>query len=112
MFIAYEVSRQLIVELRGVVGVIEREDKDLAAQLRRAANSIVLNLAEGQRSLKGNKHKHYAIAHGSANEVKAVLHTAEAWGWALQTEGALAQLDRLLALLWRLIHPQPTTHAR
>ena len=71
MFIAYDVSIQLVSELRHVVPIIEKSDRELADQMRRAANSVALNLAEGQRSAKGNKHKHYAIAHGSANEVKA-----------------------------------------
>ncbi len=63
-----------------------------------------MNLAEGQRSTKGNRHKHYAIAHGSANEVKAALFVAKAWGWIEHGANALAILDRLLALLWKLTH--------
>ena len=106
MFIAYEVSVQLITSLRELVPVIERLDRDLADQVRRAASSVVLNLAEGQRSAKGNKQKHYAIAHGSANEVKAALEVACAWGWITQAEQSRAILDRLLAILWRLTHPR------
>ena len=92
--------------MREIVSLIERSDRDLADQLRRAASSVVLNLAEGQRSAKGNKHKHYAIAHGSANEVKAALELARAWGWIGDAEEPRAILDRLLALLWRLTHPR------
>lgn len=106
MFIAYEVSVQLVSSLRHVVPIIERSDRDLADQLRRAASSVVLNLAEGQRSAKGNKQKHYAIAHGSANEVKAALEVACAWGWIEEARAPRATLDRLLALLWRLTHPR------
>ena len=106
MFIAYEVSIQLVDSLRSLVPVIERNDRDLADQLRRAASSVVLNLAEGQRSAKGNKHKHYAIAHGSANEVKAALDLARAWGWVDDASAPRAILDRLLAILWRLTHPR------
>jgi four helix bundle protein len=106
MFIAYEVSVQLVSSLRELVPLIERSDRDLADQLRRAASSVVLNLAEGQRSAKGNKHKHYAIAHGSANEVKAALELARAWGWIDEAREPAAILDRLLALLWRLTHPR------
>jgi four helix bundle protein len=106
MFIAYEVSVQLVTSLRELVPLIERSDRDLADQMRRAASSVVLNLAEGQRSAKGNKHKHYAIAHGSANEVKAALELARAWGWIDEAREPAAILDRLLALLWRLTHPR------
>ena len=105
MFIAYEVSLELITALRPIVPVIAREDRDLADQLKRAASSIVLNLAEGNMSAKGNRQKHFAIAHGSANEVRAALQTAVAWGWMEPSGPALAVLDRLMALLWRLRHP-------
>lgn len=50
MFIAYEISRQLIVSLRPLVPVILASDRDLADQLKRAAQSVLLNLAEGQSS--------------------------------------------------------------
>jgi len=106
MFIAYEVSLEVITSLRSVVPLIERQDRDLADQLKRAASSVALNLAEGQRLTKGNKPKHYAIAHGSANEVRAALQTALAWGWLEDASEALAKVDRLLALLWRLTHPR------
>jgi four helix bundle protein len=106
MFIAYEVSVQLVRSLRDLVPVVEKSDRDLGDQIRRAASSVVLNLAEGQRSMKGNKQKHYALAHGSANEVKAGLQIACAWGWVTEAKEPLAILDRLLAILWRLTHPR------
>ena len=106
MFIAYEVSVELVTSLRDLVPLIERSDRDLADQMRRAASSVVLNLAEGQRSAKGNKHKHYAIAHGSANEVKAAIELAQAWGWIHEARAPREILDRLLAILWRLTHPR------
>lgn len=108
MFIAYEVSLDVIKSLRAVMPQIERNDRDLADQIKRAASSVALNLAEGQRLTKGNKPKHYAIAHGSANEVRAAIHTALAWGWIEEATLQLAALDRLLALLWRLNHPRRT----
>ena len=106
MFIAHEVSIQVIHSLRPLMPILEQADRDLADQIKRAASSVVLNLAEGQRLTKGNKGKHYVIAHGSANEVKAALRTAIAWGWIDSAEPQLAILDRLLALLWRLNHPK------
>src|SRR4051812_47454413 len=51
---AYNVSVDLIRELRTLVPLIEREDRDLGEQIRRAASSVCLNLGEGARSLKGN----------------------------------------------------------
>lgn len=108
MFIALEVSYLVIKAVRPIVPVIERGNRDLADQVLRAATSVSLNLAEGQRSAKGNKHKHYALAHGSANEVKAGLNLAVALGCIEPrvAEEPLEILDRQLALLWRLTHPQ------
>jgi four helix bundle protein len=106
MFIAYEVALELITALRPIVPIIQQQDSDLADQLRRAGSSVVLNLAEGNRSAKGNKQKHFAIAHGSASEVRAALQTAVAWGWIDVSMAAPAVLDRLMALLWRLRHPR------
>jgi four helix bundle protein len=107
MFIAYEVALDVVRSLRLIVPQIERQDRDLADQIKRAASSVVLNLAEGQRLTKGNKPKHYAIAHGSANEVLAAVQTAIAWGWIEDADLQLKVLDRLLAILWRLNHPAP-----
>lgn len=106
MFIAHDVSLDLIRELRTLMPAIQRFDRDLATQLRTAATSVTLNLSEGQRSGGGNQRRHYEIAHGSANEVKGALAVAEAWGWIEAPERARAILDRLLALLWRLTHPR------
>jgi four helix bundle protein len=104
MLVAYEVSKSLIHKLAPIVAMIERRDRDLADQLRRAAASVVLNLGEGARSQKGNKPKHYAIAHGSAGEVRAALDVAQAWGWIDDSSPVLETLDRLLKLLWGLTH--------
>ena len=71
MFITYNVSVDLIRQLRDVVAAIKRYDRDLADQLQRAASSVALNLSEGQRLTAGNQRKHYESAHGSANEVRA-----------------------------------------
>jgi four helix bundle protein len=101
-FVALDVSYRLIEALSTIVPAIERRDRDLADQIRRAATSVSLNLAEGSCSTKGNRHRHFSIAHGSASEVKAGLCVAKAWGWIDGSERALSVLDRLLGLLWGL----------
>jgi four helix bundle protein len=107
MFAALEVSYLVIKSVRPLVDVIERRNRELADQILRAAMSVSLNLAEGQRSAKGNKPKHYAVAHGSANEVKAGIKLALVLGLVDEpgAANALRVLDRQLALLWRLNHP-------
>jgi four helix bundle protein len=102
MFITYEVAKQLIVELRDLLPSIQRVDEELADQARRAASSVLLNLAEGQRFTNGNKLRHYEIAQGSANEIRGALDAAEGWGYIDHAPEARALLDRLLALLWKL----------
>lgn len=104
-FAALEVSYELIAALRDVLPAIKKSDADLGDQIQRAASSVALNIAEGQASMKGNRLRHYSIAHGSANEVKAGLYVAKAWGWideSERTRNTLAVLDRLLGLLWGL----------
>jgi len=104
MFITYDVSLQLIRSLRPLVPVLKKHDRDLADQLRRAATSVALNLGEGRRRAGGDQRRHYEIAHGSAGEVLTALDVARAWGYVVDDSDAKQNLDRLLALLWRLTH--------
>lgn len=109
MFMAYEVTKQLITALRAPVLEIKKSDAALADQLYRAASSVLLNLGEGQKFQDGNRRKHYAIAQGSANEVKAALDAAEAWGWLVDAKEPRELLDRVLAMLWRLTRCEAIT---
>ncbi len=102
MFHAYEVARQFITSLAPLVVQIKREDLELADQLKRAAQSVLLNLAEGQKYSNGNRLRHYEIAHGSANEVRAALDAAVSWGWIGPEGPERVLLDRTLAILWKL----------
>jgi four helix bundle protein len=86
--------------------VRQKNDRELADQIYRAANSVLLNLGEGQKFQGGNRRKHYAIAQGSANEVKAALDAAEAWGWIGDAKEPRALLDRILAMMWGLTHSE------
>ena len=105
---AYNVTLDLIRELRTIVPVVEQQDRDLADQLRRAANSVFLNLCEGRKRLKGDRVRFFGYASGSASEVRAALDLAITWGWIAQPVAALQLADRLVAMLWRLSHPRPT----
>jgi four helix bundle protein len=108
MLHAYPVSLELIRMLRPIVESIRCYDANLADQMRRAATSVVANLAEGQRREGGNKRRAYEIANGEAREVLGCLDIASAWGFVIDDRDARAQLDRLLALCWRLTHPRKT----
>jgi len=103
-FHAFNLSLSLIRALRPVVEVLEQRDRDLAKQLRRAASSCSLNLSEGRKRVGRDRLHLWRIADGSAEECRACLHVAAAWGH-LRTEDideALALLDKLLAMCWRL----------
>ncbi|MEZ4222940.1 MAG: four helix bundle protein [Polyangiaceae bacterium] len=92
--------------LAPLVARVQRHDKKLAAQLRDATNSFVLNLGEGAASDPGTRRSRYFSAAGSASEVRAGLRAAQGWGYV--SGSALApvfeQLDHLLAALWKLTH--------
>jgi len=104
MLIAYQVALDVVKLLRPIVVEIKQHDANLADQLKRAATSTVLNLAEGQRRQAGNKRRAYETANGEAREMLGCLDTAAAWGWVVDDADVRAQLDRLLALCWRLTH--------
>ncbi len=100
----YEVSLSVIRKLRVVVASIERFDSDLAKQLRRAASSVTLNLAEGSGSQGRNRNARYFNALGSAREVRACVHVAIAWGYVESADGKmLDEIERVVATLVRLV---------
>src|SRR5262245_29438680 len=86
---------QTIELARPLVVTIERRDRDLASQVRRALSSVVLNLAEGFGSTGGNARLRFATARGSLCEALAGLRVAVAWGYFTSEDAAavLAALD-------------------
>ena len=103
-FIAYQIAMEAARQLGPNLSAIRRRDRDLDKQMRRATQSFVLNLAEGNRRRGQDRIHLFRIAAGSAAEVKAGLDLAAAWGYLgeAQTGPAREQLDQLLALCWRL----------
>src|SRR5215470_7092704 len=102
MFIAYDVALDLIRALRPVVVQLRKHSRDAADQVERAASSIVLNLAEGDRRCGRDPGRFFDMAHGSAGEIRGALDLADAWGWQVDSAQARALLDRELGLLWGL----------
>jgi four helix bundle protein len=105
-FVALEVALEVIAGLSGVVKQIEGPDRALGDQVKRAASSVALNLAEGAERRGRDRAHSFRIASGSAAEVRAALRVAAAWGYlsADALEPLDAQLDRLAGLLWGLTH--------
>jgi len=77
----YPVVLEVIASLRPLLVQIERRDRDLARQLRRAASSIALNLGEGMYSRGKNRTVRYHTALGSMRETRACLEVAVAFGY-------------------------------
>jgi len=69
-----EVEKRLVL----VVAEIDRKDPDLARQLKKARNSIPLNVSEGSHARGARRNLHYGYAKGSAQECIAILDTAVA----------------------------------
>ena len=96
----HDVMLDVIRQLRPIVGEIERRDRDLASQLRRAASSVALNLAEGSGSHAGNRTQRYRTALGSARESLSCLRTAEAWGYIDSVpQPIVASMNRVIGTL-------------
>ncbi len=79
----------MIRHLRLPIVAIERGDRDLGKQLRRAAASVVLNMGEGSGSTGGIRRERYRTALGSLREVQACLQVAEAFGYVKEVSGTL-----------------------
>jgi four helix bundle protein len=77
----YAVILDLIAQLKPYMQHIERNDSNLASQMRRACSSIALNCGEGAGAQGRNKRARYFTALGSAREVKACLDVAHVLGY-------------------------------
>ena len=95
---------ETVRSLAPVVREISAQDPDLGRQLRRAASSIVLNIAEAQGSRDGVSRQRFRTALGSTRETAAALDLAAAWGFVHRDAQVADALDRIAATLHRLIH--------
>jgi len=95
-----------IAELaRPLVETIQRKDRDLASQVRRAISSIALNAAEAQGNAGGNSRLRFESALGSLYEAQAGIRLAVAWGYftrAAATE-LLESMNRLGGRVYGLV---------
>jgi four helix bundle protein len=104
--LAQDLATSAIERLRPLVERIARRDRGLADQVRRAATSVVLNLAEGAYNAGGHRRARFESARGSANEAHcgAALRVARAWGYVAEPEAREldALYDRVLAMTYKL----------
>ena len=100
----YDRARRVVREIVPLLHTIREQDKSLADQLKRAAQSVVLNIAEGRGSDAGNARARFSTACGSAKEVRAALNVASDWGY-IETRRAShldERLDEVCAITWCL----------
>ena len=104
MLSVYPVVLDFITGLRPLLAQIERRDRDLGRQLRRASSSVALNLAEGMYSRGELRTARYHTALGSMRESWSCLEVAQAFGYVRAIDaGMLAQVNRIIGTLVRLV---------
>jgi four helix bundle protein len=100
----YQQAIEMNRKLARVARVIERPDRDLVRQLKRAASSVALNIAEGLGTQGGNRELRFRTALGSAREVQACLDVAGAWGYLADADAeARMSVDHVAAMLFKLV---------
>ena len=103
-FEAYDRSLQLLSCLVPVVAKLRMHDPDLVKQLRRAAMSVQLNIAEANGRAGKDRLHLFRVAYASDGEVAAALEGAVAFALlprSLVAE-ALELVDRIRAMTYRL----------
>jgi len=101
-FVAYDLSLNLVAELRKPLERIRKRNADLAKQLDRAADSVHQNLAEAGGRHGDDRTRLFRYSYGSLREVRGSLELAVIKGWIDEREPAVAVAARLGGLLYRL----------
>jgi four helix bundle protein len=107
MLRVYDDVRLLQDEARVLCSAIGVHDAGLAAQLRRSAQSVALNVAEGMGASGGVRRNAYATALREARECAAAIDVAERWGDVGRAKPEmLDRLDKIRATLFKLAMPR------
>src|SRR5450432_3220913 len=94
-FDAYDRSLLLLRTLRPLLEKLGAIDPKLADQLRRAAQSTTLNIAEASRRSGRDRRNRFRISLGSADEVADTRSPSRPGPVALDVAMALGYLDEL-----------------
>ena len=94
------------LDARRLCDRIGGHDRQLASQLRRSAQSVALNMAEGMASRGGHRRQAYGVALREAKECVAAIDVAGRWGYVKCDEAVLDRLDKIVATLMRLTAPR------
>ena len=104
----YQRSIEFLVFARRLLQRIPKGHGDLVDQLRRSAQSIPQNIAEGAgKTTRADKAKYYSIARGSAMESAAHLDVMKVEGLIEEEHYAVGAtlLERVVAMLTKMIDP-------
>ena len=104
----YQRSIEFLAVANHIRGHLPKGNADLADQLRRAAQSIPQNIAEGcGRTTRADKATHYTIARGSAMECASHLDVMKLDDLIENElyERGIELLERIVAMLTKLIDP-------
>ena len=95
----------IIEEMNPMIESIERKDRNLGMQVRKATSSFGMNLSEGVGVRRGSRRSRLETALGSAYEARQGLRIAVAWRYltAAQAAAMIAALDRLAGRLYGLL---------
>ena len=94
-------------DARDLVRRIGAHDSNLASQLRRSAQSIALNAAEGMAARGAVRRQAYSVALREARECMAAIDVARRWEYIPPAnEATLDRLDKIVATLFRLTTPR------
>lgn len=105
----YRVILEMLRRLVRVLEEIARRDRELEDQARRAAQSVLLNVAEGSAGIGRSRVARYATALGSMREVSACLDAAMAFEYIGPLSPELArQIEQITATLVVLTSPRRT----
>jgi four helix bundle protein len=95
---------EMVALVHGLARVVERHDRDLASQMKRASTSAALNGSEGVWAKAGKRRSRLEDSVNSARETRMSLRLAGACGYLPQGEAAkgVAALDDIIPVLWTL----------
>lgn len=103
----YKAVRELVKEIYNLTHKLPQEEKfNMLPQLRRAALSVKLNIAEGSTRRSDAERKRYLeIARGSVVEIDAALETAVDLNYFVQAdlEEVAKLLNKCFAMLSKMI---------
>ena len=110
----FQMADQLVLDVYGLTGRFPKSELfGLTSQMRRAAASIPMNLAEGAARAGAKEFAHFInMAIGSCEEVRYQLHLAEALGYIPRSEQqrldtSYESVKKMLAKLHATVNRQP-----